>query len=303
MKLVRFFGAVIRPSVLAGVVLSALCVSTGYAQSSSSPPRSPTTSTTPSLASGTPVARGFPANPTVSLRVFVPAGRVRIAVWDRDSIAVNGTMGADGSFFGGGSRSGVKFGVEPFKAGDTRLLQADWLVTIPRKAHVWVKMTDGVIETDGTAGELELYSVGGSIAVRRATGVISVESIDAAVRVDDVKGDLRLRGGKGPLTITNATGTASISSISGTVTMRGTMPECRVETIGGDIALDGAALHGAMAELQTHSGAIRIGAMTQMPVLELSSRTGLVTQPKIAGVAANGRIVARSFKGAITVVR
>lgn len=252
--------------------------------------------------SNLPLLRGFAAKSNVNLRVFVPAGQVRVVVWDRDSIAVSGTIGTSSSMFGGGRPDYVKFGVEPMRVGDTRLASADWVVTVPRKAHVWVKMTDGAIETEGTTGELELYSVGGSIRVRRAKGVISVESIDAAVSIDGAEGDLRVRGGKASLNVRNATGTASITSVSGNVSLTGTAPECRVETIGGSITLDVADLRGALVELQSHAGAIHVNVGAEhMPQMELASRTGTVTQPKGTGAASNGKIVARSFKGAITV--
>lgn len=254
------------------------------------------------IVDGLPTLRGFAATPTVSMRIYVPAGRVRIVVWDRDSITVRGTIGREASMFGGGDRSHVKLGVENIRTGDTKLPEADWLVTVPRKAHVWVKVTNGVIETDGTAGELELYAVGGRIAVTHATGVTSVESIDATVHINSTSGDLRVRGGKAALLLRDVTGTASIATVSGKVTITGTAPECRVETIGGDIAFAVPALRGAIVELQSHSGAIAItlnGKHT--PLLDLSSRSGVVTQPSRKGSALEGRIVARSFKGAITV--
>ncbi len=249
-----------------------------------------------------PTMRGFAATPTVNMRIFVPSGRVRVTVWDRDSIAVAGSIGANSSMFGGGRSDYVKFGVEPLRSGDTNPAEADWSVTVPRRAHVWVKMTVGTIETVGTSGELELYAVGGSITVRQASGVVSVESIDAAVQLDAVRGDIRVRGGKAPMTLHDVTGTASITSVSGAVTMTGATPECRVETIGGDIVFDATRLGASLAELQTHAGAIRIGIdARRAPMLELSSRAGKVTSPPLTGNAANGRVIARTFKGAVTV--
>ena len=91
-------------------------------------------------------------------------------------------------------------------------------------------------------------------------------------------------------------------SIQFTVTMTGATPECRVETIGGDIAFDATRLGTSLAELQTHSGAIRIDVTAlRAPTLDLSSRSGTVTQPRLTGAAANGRVIARSFKGAVMV--
>jgi Putative adhesin len=244
-------------------------------------------------------------SPTVSLRVFVPAGRVRIAVWSRDSIDVAGTIGATASVFGGGNRDYAKFGVEPLRTGDTQLAAADWVVTVPLRAHVWVKMTAGAIETDGTQGEVELYAVGGSITVRRASGNTSVESIDAAVSIESSRGDLRVRGGKATLMLRDVTGTASVTSVSGNVELRGTAaPECRIETIGGNILVDVRHLRGTTLDLQTHGGGITtVIDASAVPLLDLASRSGVVTNGLARGAVAQGRIVARSFRGAITVQR
>lgn len=244
--------------------------------------------------------RGFSVSQSVNMRVYVPTGRLRIEVWDRDSVHVSGTTGAMSSMFGGGDRDHLKLGVEPVRTGDTKMPEADWLVTIPRKAHVWVKMTTGVIEAEGTAGELELYAVGGSISVKRASGVTSVESIDATVNIESTSGDLRVRGSKAPMVLHDVTGTASVATVSGKVTISGSAPECRVETIGGDIEFSVASLRGVTAELQTHSGAIDVGVSEKrMPVLEFTSRTGKVQQPPTQGSPKQGRVIARSFKGAI----
>lgn len=246
--------------------------------------------------------RGFHVSPTVSMRVYVPMGRVRVRTWDRDSIAVTGTVGASGTMFGGGDREHVKFGVEAARTGDASLASADLLVTVPRRARLWVKTTVADIDVTGTAGELEVYAVGGSISVRQASGVLSLESIDAPVQVDSVRGDLRVRGGKASIAVREAAGTASITTVSGSVTLSGSTPELRVETIGGDVTLDATRLSGATADLQTHAGAIRIviDGRTR-PLLELSSRSGRVTSPAPSGLVANGRILARSFRGTITV--
>ncbi len=248
------------------------------------------------------VLRAFSVAPEVSMRVYVPAGRVRIVTWSRDSVQITGSVGAASSMFGGGDRDHVKFGVDPIRTGDVALASADLLVMVPRKARLWVKMTSGVIDVDGSEGELELYAVGGSISVRNTRGVVSIESIDAVVTVDASSGDLRVRGSKAPITLRNVTGTSTVTTVSGIVSVLGAAPECRIETIGGDIAFDASALRGATVELQTHGGAIGIDVnAAALPILDVSSRTGRVQRPDIRGSLKHGRIVARSFKGAITV--
>lgn len=249
------------------------------------------------------IHRGVPASPLVSLRIFVPSGSVRVAVWSRDSVDVRGSVGATASVFGGGNRDYVKFGVEPVRTGDARMAAADWVVTVPRRAHVWVKMTAGAIEADGTEGEVELYAVGGSIQVRRASGTTSVESIDASVVISSCSGDIRVRGGKAELTLRDVLGTASITSVSGRVEVRGaSAPESRIETIGGDILIDVVRLRGAALDLQTHSGNVTaIVDAAAPPKLDLASRTGAVVNPARGGTVTQGTITVRSFRGGITV--
>ena len=286
-------GSIVHTVRVLVATLATLCVATAAVSQASSSMPSPTTPAR---------LRGFSASATVSMRIYVPTGRIRIRTWDRDSIAITGTIGARSEMFGGGDRDHVKLGVEPIRTGDPALASADLLVTVPRRARLWIKATVATIDVQGIAGELEAYAVGGSITVQNASGVISLESLDAPVQVDSVRGDLRIRGGKAPVVVTNTSGTASISSVSGSVTLLGSAAECRIETIGGDISLDATRLRGVLAELQTHAGAIRIDTDTRAsPLLELSSRTGRVSAPVPRGLAANGRVVARSFRGSISV--
>lgn len=249
-----------------------------------------------------PLVRGYPTSPVVSMRAYVPAGHVRVRVWDRDSVHIAGTIGAASSYFGGGAHDFVKLGVEPLRTGDTRLPDADLVVTIPRRARLWVKTITGTIETDGTAGELELYTIGGSVVVRRASGVVSAETIDAPITVESSRGDLRVRGGKGVVMLRDVTGTATIATVSGGVTVVGSAPECRVETIGGDITWRAPRLRGVTVELQTHSGAIALALdPAHLPHVDAASRAGKTQRTVQGGAVTEGRITARSFRGVIRV--
>lgn len=248
-----------------------------------------------------PVVRGYPATADVTLRIYVPAGRVRLTVWTRDSVHVKGTVGDGVTMFGGGSRTHLKFGIESRAPGDT-LPDADLDVSVPRGARVWLKMIDGRTEVSGTTGELELYAVRGDITVRDVSGVTSIESIDAPVTVRRARGDLRVRGGKGAVIIDDAKGTMSVATVSGPVTLTGVVADGRVETIGGAIALAAPSMAGATLELQSHSGDISLALdPRRAPLLDLSSRAGPVQGTAPKGILANGQLTARSFKGRITV--
>jgi len=237
------------------------------------------------------------------MRVYVPSGRVRIVAWDRDSIDIDGSIGANAVFFGGGGGSHAKMGVDSRNPKDSALAHADVTVSVPRRARAWVKLTSGTIDAAGVTGELELYAVGGAISVQRGSGVVSVESIEAPVTITGFSGALRVRNGKGRVRLGDVSGTASVASVSGPVEMYGAgAPDARVETIGGSIDIKVNRFGGATLDLQTHSGDISITADAERaPVLDLLSRGGKVSKPVPAGSPKEGRVIARSFKGAINV--
>ena len=247
---------------------------------------------------------GLPATADAALRIYVPAGRLVVRTWTRDSIAVTGTVGTNASFFGGGDRGHVKFGVEPVRASDATLPTANFEITVPRGARVWVKMIDGDVSVTGTTAELEVYAVRGRIVARDVSGVTSLESIDAPVEVTSARGDLRVRGSKGAVTLDDVSGTVSVATISGPVSLTRFRADGRVETIGGDVHYTGGALPGALLDVQTHGGAISLTLdAARAPQLDAATRAGAVGGETVRGSAANGRIIARSFKGAITVRR
>jgi DUF4097 and DUF4098 domain-containing protein YvlB len=150
---------------------------------------------------------------------------------------------------------------------------------------------------------LELYAIGGSIRVSHAAGVVSIESIDAPVTVSETADDVRIRGGKGSVTLRDVRGTTSVATVSGAVDIAGaTIPAGRVETIGGAIHVTATRYLGVLLELQTHAGDISLLVDAKaVPALDLASREGKVSRPLPAGNAKTGRVVARSFRGAITV--
>jgi len=254
------------------------------------------------LGGGGPVA-GFRTTRDVTMRIYVPAGKLVVRTWDRDSIDVRGVTGPNARFFGGGTRTHVKLGVEAASPRDSTLPTADWQVMIPRASRVWIKVIDAVLDVRGTEGELEAYAVRGRITVANARGTTSLESIDAPVTVRDVGGDLRVRGGKGAVDCDSVSGMASVSTISGAVTLARFLADARVETIGGDVTLRGGIGRGT-TDVQTHGGRIVLAfPAAAVPQLDLQTRAGPVQGDVRGGSAAHGRVTARSFKGAIVVTR
>ena len=238
------------------------------------------------------------------MRIWVPTGTVRVETWTRDSIRVSGTIGRGAHFFGGGAGRGAKLGVENYDSTNTTLAHGDLIVTVPRKAHVWIKMTDGQVLAARTAGELDVITVTGNIAVQDAEGVVSVETIDADVSLARISGDVRARSGGGRITLARIMGSLTAATVSGAIDVTGaSLQDARLETIGGAIIVHASVSPEALLDLETHNGPITLYLDREtLPALNLSSRAGPVKNPLGPGNAGSGRIVARSFKGSINVV-
>lgn len=250
-----------------------------------------------------PAARGWSVAPDATVRLYVPAGRVTVRAWDRDSVDLQGTLHANASLFGGGASTHVKVGVEAYSQTDGTLPRATLEVRVPPRARLWIKMIDGELSVSGTQVELEAYTVRGVVEVRDARGSTTIESIDAPVRLSHANGDVRIRGSRAAVVLDSVDALASVATVSGPVELRASRVEGRIETVGGAVRVDGVRRGGVLA-VQSHAGDITlIVPASATPRLTLWSRGGVVRDSLPAGNARYGTIEARSFKGSVVVVR
>src|SRR5262245_53628466 len=69
-----------------------------------------------STAADGPELNGRKVGPTVPLKIYNPAGSVRVIAWDHDSVSVHARTRPAGFFFGG-NPTAMKFGVNEFMFG------------------------------------------------------------------------------------------------------------------------------------------------------------------------------------------
>ncbi|MEO5799757.1 MAG: DUF4097 family beta strand repeat-containing protein [Gemmatimonadales bacterium] len=247
------------------------------------------------------VQRTFAVGPAVSLRIWLPSGHVRVETWDKDSIGVVGSVAKGSTFFAGGGQTGAKLGVEQPNKRATTLANGDLVVTVPRRAQVFIKATNAIIETAHTYGDIELLTVGGKVTVEEAHGVVSIESIDAPIDVHGATGIVRLHNGGGEVGLRDVTGDLTVSTVRGGVQLTGeSLGDAQIETVGGRVAIDGRMRRGAFIEVQTHDGNVSLRFRSNdVPLLELSSRGGEVSNGLGVGNLKVGRVAVRSFKGGV----
>lgn len=255
-----------------------------------------------------------------SIRIGNMASNTRLIGWDKDSIAVTGSIPAGTSFFFGGQGRLAKMGIERDEkfAGSTAV--GDVEVRVPQGARVWVKSLEGWIEVSNFQGEADLVAVGGSITVSGGMRLLTAETLEGSIDVNGPSQMVRLKTGGGKVAVSNVTGDLSVSTVGGGVSLLEVEPATAiVETVSGDVVYDGKLSRRATLNVQTHSGTVELrlprdtGAEFDLHSIDGFVMVGLNPkgptnkpirgQPQFFGNAGGGAFVmVRSFKGDIRLI-
>lgn len=267
--------------------------------------------------------------PDASIRMtfIVSAGSVRVVGWDRDSIAVTGTLGA-GEEFGGGvvqNGSGAKFFVqEPGEGKVTRKATAPLVleVRVPARARLWLKAGGADIDVSGLTGGLDVNIVSGRIRVAGALRELNAEAMDGDIDVTGSAGWLRAKTAGGAITLRGRSDDAGLSSVSGTLRVSGgPFTRARFETVTGDVRFEAAVSRDGALTFDTHSGVVELRTPRDLAAdLEVSTIAGQITnelnsarpilgrdmRSRELGTSVGGggaRITIRTFKGSVALRR
>lgn len=202
--------------------------------------------------------RGIRAAPDATIRVYNLTGSTRVRGWDADSVAVIATLapGAGRLYLAGGT-PGVKLGVEAPQgaAGGAAHLE----VRVPRGSVVWIKAADASVDVDGVQGGLDLYSVTGDVVVRGAPSTVRAESMEGRVSIDARTPWARAKTASGPIELAGGIADLAATTVGGEVRVAAAGPaRARIESVTGDVVVEGLAARGGSWEIETHSGAVTI---------------------------------------------
>lgn len=197
--------------------------------------------------------------PDASIRIHNLVGSIRIVGWDRDSIAVTGSVppGA-GSFYMGGAGRGAKLGIErhdELKEGQPATLD----IRVPRNVRLWIKTGSASVEAFGLTGELECSSVDGSIRIEGSLRLVVAESMEGNLNVAGAMDVVRLKGGGGTITLRGARGDVLATTVGGAIVATdGAVTRAHLETVSGTIAYDGTVSPRGTLDVATHSGDVTL---------------------------------------------
>ena len=257
-----------------------------------------------------------------SIRIWNLAGITRIVGWDRDSIAVTGTV-PQGAFYMGGSGRGAKLGVErpDGSKGDS---PATLEIRVPRGARLWIKSASASVEASGLTGEVECSSVDGAVRVEGSLRLVVAESMEGNLSVYGPMSVVRLKGGGGTITLRGARGDVLATTVGGAILATdAALTRAHLETVSGPVAYDGTVAARGTLEVVTHSGDVTLRLPTEISAeFELSSFDGAI----LYGLSGKGkgkgdpapqvgkpmsfttgggdtRVTVRTFKGEIRVLK
>jgi hypothetical protein len=193
-----------------------------------------------------------------SVRIFGSFAELRIRGWNRDSVAISGTVPNDARFDGGflqpaTASPGAKFYLETPSGVPGGKLE----LRVPAGARVWAKSGSATIDVDGVTGGLDLNIIGGSVHVAGNPHELTVESMDGTVTIDGSPVWARLKTASGDLVMNGGSEDAGLTTVSGAIRItRGRFDRLRIESVTGAVDFSGDVAPGGSLDIDTHSGAV-----------------------------------------------
>lgn len=231
---------------------------------------------------GTPINQTRSVAADARIDVSNVKGSVTVAAWDRQEVAITGTLG-DGvkELLVEGSEHHLVIKVEPPKSGswfswgaDSRMGPTILDIKAPRGAEMNIEVVSADVTVAGIAGR--------SLDVDSVSGNVRLDSDAKEVDIDSVSGDVDLRGTSSRAHLETVSGNLRVHGLGGEISMETVSGDIDAEdlawsgveagSVSGDINLRGRPASGARLEVETMSGDVRI----EVPA-ELSARVELST--------------------------
>ena len=197
--------------------------------------------------------------PTGFIRIFAHDGFVRVVGWDKDSLAVTGSVHeppAD-KFVVEITPRGAKVGL--WGEAGAKLQPSNITVYVPRGSQVWVKTGGANVDVAQVNGALDLFSATGTLNVSGTPRSIYAETMGGGVNVLNIK-----------------TPAARLKTASGAIRTNGIINELTAVTVSGDI--NAAMQSFGRARIESVEGQIRyVGAIPPQAVMDVINHAGSIT--------------------------
>ncbi len=265
-----------------------------------------------------PPARAFSAAPDAVVRIWMPAGRLRVEGWARDSIEVRANLPpGGGKLVAGGGRTAVKMAIEEVK-DSSALTQAVIELRVPRGAQVTIQGGNVDVDVSAMVGTLDGSLRAGRLRAEGAFRTIRADVLDGNIELVGPSADIDARTGTGRVLIRGVNGDLRASSVSGMLLVGGaSLRRARLESVTGEISVKGSVQHGGRLEVFSHAGDVELRLPPTLGTeLEVTAPSGrfnsefpvgsapTLKNPLSATLGDGGSaIVVRTFKGRVTIAQ
>jgi DUF4097 and DUF4098 domain-containing protein YvlB len=152
-------------------------------------------------------------------------------------------------------------------------------LSVPRGVRVVISAGTADVEVEDIAGDVEVHSLSGDIALQAIGGRVMLETLSGDIRLTQGADGARVTTMSCDISLRGIRGNADIHTTSGDVTLglvRGA--QVQVESISGDIDLDGDMTDNAQLQLTSHSGDVSVRlAESAHGIMEMSTFSGELT--------------------------
>jgi DUF4097 and DUF4098 domain-containing protein YvlB len=261
-----------------------------------------------------PIERRQALTPGAGVKIFVPAGRVHLVGWDKDTVVVRGTVARGSTFYYGALHGGVKVSVDP----DSGSATLD--VYVPRSSLVSIKAVSADIEATDVSGWF--YGVSSRIRLGGTVRDLEAESISGEVNIAVTAPWVRARTGQGRLTLGGQVADLSASTVNGVIDVSTVgLERARISTVNGDVRFAGDAGTVGLVDIDDYAGSVDLGLRPTLGgECDVTTVYGAIVSEipsvrPVAGVSGRGqqlslvigkgtaRITVRTFKGNVRVRR
>lgn len=218
------------------------------------------------------------ADPQGSVEITNVAGKVEVQGWDRNEIAVTGTLGKAVErldFTSAGGRAEVRV-ILPKSNTYNDEGSAYLVIKVPAKSSVAANVVSADLAARGVVGRQQLQSVSGNVEadasretrVRTVSGDIrlATKNEPGTLEIRTVSGDVIAQGG--------AAGEVDVTSVSGDAKLTlGTLSRAKFKTVSGDLNVDAGLANDGRFEAESVSGDVVIDFRGKAPPAEFDVET------------------------------
>jgi hypothetical protein len=185
------------------------------------------------------------------------AGEVVVTAWDRSAVRVQANHSTREKIDVQTADSVLRIRSQA-ERGRSGLV--DYRVTVPSWMPINLSGTYLDADVSGTAAEVTVETVGGSIRVSGGTGAVSLRSVEGRIVVEKTTGRVQATGVNEGIRLSNTQGEVIVDTTNGDIVVDNAQTSnLEVSTVNGDVTFNGTIRQSGVYKLSTHGGDIRVG--------------------------------------------